>query len=137
MSILLLPIQQALQPQLPTIEGNVDYHQLRDQLFRIDELLINSGLEDQFITKSLEEWIAGLKFKKISAKAQCKFQIHARRAVRCNIARTLMMDDYRDFSVRLADSPLFQWFCGLAELGRIQVPAKSVGRQLEFPTDDK
>ena len=125
MSTLLLPIQQALQPQLPTIEGNVDYGRLRDQLFRIDELLIHSGVEDQFITESCGEWIAQLKFKNVPVKAQRKFQIHARRALRCNIARTLMMEDYRDFSIRLADSPLFQQFCGLTELGRIQVPAKS------------
>ncbi len=125
MSTLLLPVQQVLQPKLPTIEGHVDYRRLRDQLSRINELLLHSGLEEQFIAQSFEEWAARSKFRNIGAKAQRKIQIHARRALRCNIARTLMMEDYRDFAIRLADSPLFQQFCGLAQLGSIQVPAKS------------
>jgi IS5 family transposase len=125
MPALLLPIQQLLQPSLPTIEGNVDYKRLRHQLLRIDQLLLQSGLEAQFIADSFQDWKAHCQFKNISAKAQRKIQIHARRALRCNIARTLIMEDFRGFAVRLADSPLFQHFCGVAEVDRVQVPAKS------------
>jgi IS5 family transposase len=125
MSIVLLPVQQSLQPRLPTIEGNVDYRQLREQLVRIDQLLLQSGIEQRFIARTLAEWKECVKFTNISAKTQLKIQIHARRALRCNLGRTLMMEDYRDFSIRLADSPLLQWFCGLSELDRIRVPAKS------------
>lgn len=121
----LLPIQQLLQPTLPTIEGNVDYRRLREQLLRIDQLLLQSGLEAQFIADTFEQWKAGSKFKNISPKAQRKIQIHARRALRCNIARTLIMEDFRGFAVRLADSPLFQHFCAVGELDRVQVPSKS------------
>ena len=135
MATLLIPIQQPLQPRLPTIEGNVDYRTLRDQLVRIDELLIDTGIEERFISQSFEQWMGKVKFKNISAKAQRKVQIHARRALRCNITRTLMMEDYRDFSIRLADSPLFQQFCGLAELGRVQVPAKSTLQRYSQWTD--
>jgi len=125
MSTLLIPIQQPLQPKLPTIEGNVDYNTLREQLARIDELVVSSGIEEQAITESFEAWKARSKFENISPKTQRKIQLHARRAFRCNIARTLMMEDYRDFSIRLADSPLFQSFCCLVEIDRVQVPAKS------------
>lgn len=121
----LLPIQQSLQPPLPTIEGNVDYQRLRAQLLRIDQLLIQSGIEEQFIAQSLEAWKARCPCKHIPAKAQRKIQIHARRALRCNIARTLLMEDFRGFAIRLADSPLLQHFCGLSQLDRIQVPSKS------------
>jgi len=135
MATLLLPIQPPLQPRLPTIEGNVDYQTLRAQLLRIDELLIDTGIEERFISQSFEQWMGKVKFKNISVKAQRKVQIHARRALRCNITRTLMMEDYRDFSIRLADSPLFQQFCGLAELGRVQVPAKSTLQRYSQWTD--
>jgi Transposase DDE domain len=121
----LLPIQQWLTPSLPTIEGNVDYQRLRQQLLRIDQLLRQSGIEAQFIAQSFEHWKAGCPFQNISAKAQRKIQIHARRALRCNIARTLIMEDFRGFAIRLADSPLFQHFCGVAQVDRVQVPAKS------------
>lgn len=121
----LLPIQQLLRPSLPTIEGNVDYRRLRQQLLRIDELLRQSGLEAQFIADTFEHWKADSKFQNISPKAQRKIQIHASRALRCNIARTLIMEDFRGLAVRLADSPLFQRFCGLDELERVRVPSKS------------
>src|SRR5215467_2472034 len=121
----LLPIQQLLRPALPTIEGNVDYARLRQQLLRIDQLLLHSGLEAQFIATSFENWKARSKFQTISAKAQRQIQIHARRALRCNVARTLLMEDFRGFAIRLADSPLFQHFCAVAEVDRVRVPAKS------------
>jgi hypothetical protein len=132
----LLPVQQPLQPPLPTIEGNVDYQRLRHQLLRIDQLLIQSGLEEQFIAASFEDWKARCKFKNIPGKAQRKIQIHARRALRCNIARTLIMEDFRGFAIRLADSPLFQHFCGLSELDRIQVPSKSTLQRYSVWTDE-
>src|SRR5437867_9957094 len=121
----ILPIQQLLQRPLPTIEGNVDYQRLRTQLIRIDQLLVQSGIEEQFVAATLESRTASSPFQKLSAKAQRKIQIHARRALRCNIARTLMMEDFRGFAIRLADSPLFQHFCGLGQLDRVQVPSKS------------
>jgi len=121
----LLPIQQLLRPALPTIEGNVEYQRLRQQILRIDQLLLQSGLEAQIIAQSFENWKAHCPFKNISAKAQRQIQIHARRALRCNIARTLIREDFRGFAIRLADSPLVQHFCGVAQIDRVQVPSKS------------
>ena len=121
----LLPIQPSLPTPLPTIEGNVDYQRLRDQLLRIDQLLMQSGIEEEFIATSFEDWKARCPFKHMPAKAQRKIQIHARRALRCNIVRTLILEDFRGLAIRPADSPLFQHFCGLSELDRIQVPSKS------------
>src|SRR5678815_4978981 len=121
---LLLPVQQSLQAPLPTIEGNVDYRCLRDQLLRMNQLLLDSGLPENFIAATFDQWKSRCKFKKISAKTQRQIQIHARRALRCNIVRTLLMEDFRGFAIRLADSPLFQHFCGVAEVDRVQVPCK-------------
>ena len=41
----IIPFELPLPPILPTIEGNVDYRDLRDQLLRIDGLLVQSPLE--------------------------------------------------------------------------------------------
>lgn len=125
MPVVLLPLQPLLRPSLPTIEGNVDYTRLRQQLLRIDQLLQQSGVEAQFMADTFERWQADCQCQNISPKAQRKIQIHARRALRCNIARTLIMEDFRGFAVRLADSPLFQHFCGVDEIDRVRVPAKS------------
>jgi hypothetical protein len=120
---IIIPFELPLPQVLPTIEGNVDYRQLRDQLLRIDCLLLSSGLETGLMQKDLARWLGPR--KKVGAKAQQNRQRHARRALRCNIARLLIAEDYRGFAARLADSPLLQYFCGVSELPCITVPSKS------------
>jgi hypothetical protein len=118
-----IPFQPKLPQILPTIEGNVDYRDFREQLLLIDQLLVTSGLEDQALEQDLQR--AAQQGITLSAKAQQNRQLHCRRALRCNMARILMKEDYRGFATRLADSPLLQHFCGISELGVIKVPAKS------------
>ena len=91
MSSPILPAQIELRVTIPTVEGNVDYQQWRQQLERIDQLLLQSGLENQFVALSLEHWKAQATdpLESISVQQQQKFQEHSRRALRCNIARTL------------------------------------------------
>jgi hypothetical protein len=110
MATSVIPFELHLQPALPTVLGNIDYHQLREQFQRIDELLIHSGLETQFVQECLEQWRVECAPRQLSAKAQLRFQEQSRGALRCNIARILLGEAYRDFAVRLADSPLFNSF---------------------------
>lgn len=119
----IIPFELPLPQVLPTIEGNVDYRQFRDQLLRIDSLLLTSRLETGLMQKDLARWLG--QRPKVGAKAQQNRQRHCRRALRCNIARSLMAEDYRGFAARLADSPLLQWFCDVNELPCITVPSKS------------
>ena len=119
----IIPFELPLPLILPTIEGNVDYRDFRDQLLHIDRLLLESGLETQMMEADLQRWLA--QQVGVSAKAQQKHQLHARRALRCNIARILIHEGYRGFAARLADSPLLQFFCGLSEVDRVLVPSKS------------
>ena len=119
----LIPFQVPLPTILPTIEGNVDYRDFRDRLLGIERLLLESGLETQLLETDLQRWLA--QGRQVSPKAQQNHQLHSRRALRCNIARLLLKEDYRGFAARLADSPLLQHFCGLSQLGLIQVPSKS------------
>ena len=118
----ILPFQPHLPQALPTIEGNVDYRNLRQQFQRIDELLRQSGLEREFIQSDLDRWSKGK--QSVSAHAQRTRQIHSQRALRCNIARILLHEDFRGFAARLADSPLLQHFCLLDQL-TVRVPSKS------------
>ena len=119
----IIPFQVPLPQALPTIEGNVDYRQFRDNFLHIDELLAQSGLETQLLQADLQRWLA--QRKKVSPRAQQNHQLHSRRALRCNLARQLLGQQYRGFAARLADSPLLQCFCGLDELGCVTVPSKS------------
>jgi hypothetical protein len=119
----IIPFQTPLPQVLPTIEGNVDYRQFRHQLLRIDQLLSQSGVETQMLESDLHRWAQ--RRKRLSARAQQNRQLHGRRALRCNIARLLLQEDYRGLAARLADSPLLQFFCGISEVDRIKVPSKS------------
>jgi hypothetical protein len=119
----IIPFELPLPQVLPTIEGNVDYRDFRDQVLCIDGLLVQSGLETQLLEKDLQRWAAGR--KQVSAKAQQNRQLHARRALRCNIGRCLLREDFRGFAARLADSPVLQYFCGLSQVLCVSVPSKS------------
>jgi hypothetical protein len=119
----IIPFELPLPLILPIIEGNVDYRDFRDQLLRIDSLLVQSTLETQMLQADLQRWLS--RQKRVSAKAQQTHQLHARRALRCTIARILIAEDYRGFATRLADSPLLQFFCGISEVDRVRVPSKS------------
>jgi IS5 family transposase len=119
----IIPFQLPLPPVLPTIEGNVDYREFRDQLLRIQELLLTSGLETQLLETDLQRWRA--RRQHVSPKAQQNHQRHSQRALRCNIARILLKEDFRGFAARLADSPLLQFFCVLGEVDGVRVPSKS------------
>ena len=119
----IIPFELPLPQVLPTIEGNLDYREFREQLLRIDELLLTSGLETQLIQQDTSRWLG--QRKEVSPKAQQNHQLHSRRALRCNIARILIKEGYRGFATRLADSPLLQFFVGIAEVDRVVVPAKS------------
>jgi hypothetical protein len=126
MAATLIPFQPSLRPALPTVEGNVDYRQFRNELSRIDQILL-SGLEQTFVLAATEHWLAqspGLA-QKISDSQMARFQTHSRRALRCNIARTYLQESYRDFAAHVGDSPLLQRFCLLDEIEVIRVPAKS------------
>jgi len=119
----LIPFTPPIRLPLPTVVGNVDYRQRRQQFQRIDELLRLSGIEERFVAQSVEQWQKGR--GGVSIKAQLNHQLHSRRALRCNIARHLLQEGFRPLAARLADSPLLQDFCGLNEIDRVVVPAKS------------
>jgi IS5 family transposase len=123
MAHLIIPFPTELRPRLPTIVGNVDYLTLRQRLEQIHELLQVSGVETQFMDLSLKRWIG--QGPAPSAQQQQKFQLRSRRALRCNVLRTLLQENYRGFSCQLAGNPLYQWFCLVDALDVVRVPSKS------------
>ena len=108
--------QRELRPEIPNVYGTLDYRNFRDTLTKIDSLLSNSGLEQELLSQAMDRYVtdnqidaakfyngkdAGFHYKKF------------RHALRCNIARHLTGESYRAFSIRVADSELFQWFTNI------------------------
>ncbi len=77
MAAIIIPFELPLPKVLPTIEGNVDYRTLRDQLVQINHILVTSGLENQMIQADLEQWLQG--GDALHAKVQQNRQRHSRR----------------------------------------------------------
>ena len=101
----------------PTIYGPKDYRELRSILTHIDKVLIESHAEDKLILSHITKL-------GISEPSQKNIE-NVRRALRCSILKTLFNLDYRELSVRLADSNLYQWFTGYNTLTTRKTPAKS------------
>jgi hypothetical protein len=121
----IIPFQPELRPALPTVLGNVDYLRFEAELKRIDELLRLSGVEELFVERGLEHWLAQAGERVPSAKEQVNYQEQSRQALRCTVLKQILGEDYRGMSRRLAECPLFQWFCGLERLEVVRVPGKS------------
>lgn len=120
----ILPFQSELRPALVTIEGNVDYQEFRKQIERMDKILVVGGVEGKVVDLRLKRWIKESS-RRPSAKQIKHFQVQTMKAFRCNHVRTLLGEDFRGMSCRIADSALLQRFCLMDRLDRVRVPSKS------------
>lgn len=119
-----------LCPALPRIVGNMDYREFEGRLRRMDELLRISGIEDRFVERQVQAWMARSP-RAVGAKARRRHQQHCRQALRCTLARQWTEKEYRRFARRLAESALLQWFCQVGRLEVVRVPAKSTLQRAE------
>jgi len=130
-----LAFQQDLRPELPNVYGTKDYREFRSTLIKIDEILKKGDLETQLITKALttnsSQSLDPTDHKNFHHR--CKILQHA---LRCNIARHLTGESYRNFSLRLADSTLFQWFTHIDAFGSCKAISKSTLERYEKYFDE-
>lgn len=114
---------------LPILPGTVDFMAYELTLRKIDQLLIQSGLEAK-----LGDFVLQSETKK--AFGDVPNEDHHRRyasiALRCNIARILSKESYRSFAVRLGDSILLRQFCGFnSPYAPKKIPGKSSLQRFE------
>ncbi|MDA1044982.1 MAG: hypothetical protein O3C57_07145, partial [Verrucomicrobia bacterium] len=138
--------QPELCRELPEIVGNADYADFEHRLKRIDEVLVRSGLERNWVARGLERWEQagrdaardkGTPYRVPKAKALRRQQGVMRQALRCTLARHLTEKEYRGFSRRLAESELLRWFCGIARIDRMHIPSKSALHRYEQMVDEE
>jgi len=89
------------------------------------QILELRGVEDLLVDLSLRRWLAGSGKRVPTPKQQSKFQRQSAQALRCLVLKQLLGEDLRGMSRRLAECPLFQWFCGVDRLDEVRVPSKS------------
>ena len=126
--------QAHLTGYIPTVIGPIEFRAWKQQLERIDEILGLGGVEEMFQRLSLarrneDERVAAEKEKRpyrdLSTVEQASYQRLSSQALRCNIARTLMGESFRDFACRLSESMLLQKFCKLDRIDTVRIPGKS------------
>ena len=124
----IITFQQEFRPELPNVYGTHDYRIFRDILIKIDEVLSKSDLERDLVSEALRQSIKKDPVNRPASgnkkKLNYRYKIF-RHALRCNIARHLTGESYRLFSLRLADSTLFQWFTGINDFGSRKAISKS------------
>ena len=122
----IVPFDRPLRPALPTVTGNVDYSSFEQLLVRIDALIRLSGIEREFVELSVGKLIEERtrEGRTVSVEEWSAHQKHAIRALRTMVLKPLLGESFRGLSRRLAECPLFRWFCEMDEL-IVQVPGKS------------
>lgn len=115
-----IQIQEELEAYFPPIQGNKDYLEFKNILDRMDLILREGGLEQKVVELAMKTTQ-----RKLSSKEKMEYQKHIIKALRCNIVKDLTGLSFRELSIRLSDSLLFQKFCNLITIDKIHVPGKS------------
>jgi hypothetical protein len=122
----IIPFSRPLRPALPQVRGNVDYRNFEKLLVRVDEIIRESGIERLFVDLSMEALMAqcAKAGRSPCTRELIRHQIHSVRALRTMVLQPLLNESFRGLSRRLAECPLFRWFCDMDEL-IAEVPGKS------------
>jgi len=135
-----VPFQYDLRPELPNVYGTLDYREFRETLIKIDEILTKSGLENDLVSEALNQFVVNNQLDRAKFYNSKTLHFHYKKlryALRCNIARHLTGESYRLFSIKLADSTLFQWFTGITVFGCRKAISKSSLDRYEKCFDEK
>jgi len=119
----MITIQTEFSPDIPNVYGAADYREFRQSLLHMDTIL-NAGLADDLVQKWLEKWESDRNGVVRPGRLALMWR-YAHYVLRCNVARHLVGLPFREFSVRLADSELLQWFCSISVWGKRKACSKS------------
>lgn len=108
----MVPIQPELYQDFPPVYGNKDYRDLKTLLERMDEIILQSNLENVLIESFAAE-------KRNTPKRRQRLI----RSLRCSILRQVFQLSYGRLARELACNHLYQKFCGLLRIDKIQVPS--------------
>jgi hypothetical protein len=116
----MIAFQPEFRPALPFVFGAKEYNDRRSVLEEIDRILVTSGLEGDFISRHISPDSKGL--SKGKGQSSCRM---VQRALRYTILLALTEESYRELSLRVADSLLFQWFTSSAQIDGVRPASKS------------
>ena len=119
-----IAFQGFLSLRLPKIINNKDYHEYEALLNRIDEILRLTGMDLEFASHYVSNFRNGNVIV-LKASQLKRYTEYAITGLRCIILKYLLGSDFRELSVRLAESSLLRLFCQIGGVDVIRVPSKS------------
>lgn len=120
----IIAFQPEIRPALPFVIGSLDYRNQREFFERVDQIIIEAGLEARFAALALEK--LRLAPEKLTPKRLDRLARLGALALRCNIAKDYLGLDCRAFAISAADSTTLHWFLGINGMDRIKAPSKSM-----------
>ena len=135
-----IAFQYELRPELPNVYGTTDYLEFRETLIKIDQMLETSKLEHDLVIQALDQYVTTKQIDRKNFYNSKRAAFHygkLKHALRCNIARHLTGESYRVFSIRLADSTLFQWFTSINSFSHRKAISKSTLERYEKCFDEE
>jgi len=129
----MIAFQPEFRPALPFVFGAKEYNDCRSVFEEIDRILITSGLESDFIRRHISP--DSEEVSKGKDQASCRM---VQRALRYALLLALTEESYRELSLRVADSALFQWFTSSAQIDGVRPASKSTIERYSkmFPSED-
>jgi len=104
--------QHELRPVLPTVFGAKDYREFRETLKEMDHILTTAEIEHRVIEQKILTT-----YPELSRQRQQSVYRRLGQALRYCILLGITGLSYRNLSIRVADSQLFQWFTYTDSLG--------------------
>ena len=103
-----------------------NYRDHRTEIELIDDLLTRSGLDDLVLKAVIEERRRNTPEGQDPDRGLEHFITHVRTGFRVGLLRAhLGTTAVRELEIKLADSPLYQWFCFIDHFGGVKAPSKS------------
>ncbi len=135
----ILPIQRVFDKEIPENYGNAEYRQERELLIAINDIIVQSDLEEPvisyfldvaYLNKYISVWGTD---KSANLTGNERFNVHANAvmALRMSILRKRLNLSLRKFSLALSHSDLYKWFCGINRFALPKVSGKSTVGELE------
>ena len=122
----IIHFQPEFRPALPCVFGAKDYKQFRADLIEADRILTETGLEERLIAAQIASYETPFPPRQLKRHIKT-----LRLALRHNILLAITGLSFRQLSLRLADSPLFQWFTHTELIDGVRPVSKSTLERFE------
>ncbi len=135
----ILPIQGTFDKDIPEDFGNAEYRQERELLLAINDIIVQSDIEDPVINYFLDVAYVNKTIMVLGTDKSARLTKDERDNVRANAVMALRMAilrkrlglSLRNFSRALCHSELYKWFCAINRFMIPKVPGKSSIGEME------